>query len=262
MPQELASIPRQAETLVATAKELFGPDLVGVYLHGSIVSGGLRPQSDLDLLVVVSTPVPEATRRELLARLLSLSGRYPRSPEDPRCLEVLVLLATQLAAPDYPAHCEFMYGEWLRRDFEQGEMPSPFAGPVITLLLAQARSEACALCGPPLPEILSDISQADVRRAMQDSLPALLNDLTGDERNVLLTLTRMWRTAAIGDFVAKDVAAEWAALRLPADLAELVMEAARAYRGEVRDDWRQRQAAARETADHLSREVLDALADR
>lgn len=245
--------------MVAIARKLSGADLVGVYLHGSIVSGGLKPQSDLDLLVVVSSPLSDATRRQLLAQLLALSGRHPRSPDGPRCLEVLVLLASELVAPSYPAHCEFMYGEWLRRGFEFGDIPAPFSDPVVTLLLAQARSEAHTLFGPPLPSILADTPPADVHRAMRDSLPALLGDLVGDERNVLLTLTRMWRTAATGDFVAKDVAAQWAAARLPAELAELVMEAARAYRGEVRDDWHNRRAETEQVAQHLRQQVESAL---
>lgn len=37
-------------------KEIFGPDLLGVYLYGSPIIGGLQKYSDIDLLVVTNSP--------------------------------------------------------------------------------------------------------------------------------------------------------------------------------------------------------------
>src|SRR5690606_9050832 len=97
----------------------------------------------------------------------------------------------------------------------------------LLLVLAQARQRALSLFGPAAAELLPAIAAADVRRAMRDALPALLADFSGDERNVLLTLARMWRTAVVGDFVGKEVAALWASERLEGPIAE-TLRAARA----------------------------------
>jgi len=78
---------------------------------------------------------------------------------------------------------------------------------------------------------------AEIRRAIEFSLPALLDWLEGDERNVLLTLARMWRTLSIGEFVAKDMAADWAMRQLPAAQALLLAEARAAYLGLKEDVW-------------------------
>jgi predicted nucleotidyltransferase len=43
---------RQLERVVELVREVLGPDVLGVYLFGSAVLGGLRPESDLDLLAV------------------------------------------------------------------------------------------------------------------------------------------------------------------------------------------------------------------
>jgi hypothetical protein len=40
---------RQLERVVELVREVLGPDVLGVYLFGSAVLGGLRPESDLDL---------------------------------------------------------------------------------------------------------------------------------------------------------------------------------------------------------------------
>ena len=66
----------------------------------------------------------------------------------------------------------------------------------------------------------------------KQSLPGLIAGIKGDERNVILTLARMWLTAAVGDFQPKDVAAEWAIPRLPKEQGALLDLARTAYRGE------------------------------
>lgn len=68
-------------------------------------------------------------------------------------------------------------------------------------------------------------------------MPGLLAGLKGDERNVILTLARMWLTAAVGDFQPKDVAAAWAIPRLPKEQGALLDIAGKAYRGECVDQW-------------------------
>ncbi|EUP09112.1 streptomycin 3''-adenylyltransferase, partial [Staphylococcus aureus M1527] len=47
-------IPNQAIQTLKIVKDLFGSSIVGVYLFGSAVNGGLRINSDVDVLVVVN----------------------------------------------------------------------------------------------------------------------------------------------------------------------------------------------------------------
>jgi predicted nucleotidyltransferase len=70
---------RQLERVVELVCEVLGPDVLGVYLFGSAVLGGLRPESDLDLLAVSARPTTLDEKRRVVERLLSISGR--RTPE-------------------------------------------------------------------------------------------------------------------------------------------------------------------------------------
>lgn len=245
--------------VLAELRAGFGRDLCGVWLHGSAVSGGLRPGSDIDLLVVIDRPMTPALRRHLGDALMRLSAPYPAPPGGARCLEVLVFRADRLAMGRHPAEAEFVYGEWLRADFEAGEAPAVTADPEFTLVLAQARGQARALLGPPLEQVLPQVPAADIRRAMGDALPALMAGLQGDARNCLLTLARMWRTARCGDFVPKDVAAAWAMEDLPAPVAAVLGAArdgylaGRAGMGPDPDD------SVRHAADHLHARVVASL---
>lgn len=253
--RHLIAIPQEASQALPALKHCLGASLVAVYLHGSAVAGGLRPSSDVDLLVVVDRPMTPEIRGHLVTELLRVSGRHPAKPDDPRPLEVIIFQRTDLISSPYPARSEFVYGEWLRGVFEAGAVPEPSSDPDFTLVLAQARQNATTLIGPPPTELLPIISDADVRRAIGDALPGLLGNLAGDERNVLLTLARIWHTLATGEFVPKHVAAEWAIPRLPAGAAALVALAKDAYLGTKTDDWRSRQREARGVANELTERV-------
>ncbi|BBI50715.1 hypothetical protein HORIV_31360 [Vreelandella olivaria] len=73
--------------------------------------------------------------------------------------------------------------------------------------------------------------------AIRDTLPSLLAETAGDERNVVLTLSRMWLTAATGDIAPKDIAAQWAEKQALADYALLLQYAREGYLGKVEDHW-------------------------
>ena len=258
----MRTAPEQTEQIrsaLAALRGILGDALIGVYLHGSAVSGGLRPHSDIDLLAVVERDLTEDQRDALLTTLLRLSGRHPAVPGEPRCLEVIAFCRSDLAEAELPARAAFVYGEWLREAFEAGERPMPAWDPEYTLVVAQARHQAMPLLGPPTDALLPDVPRTLVREAMRDALPALLDGLRGDERNVLLTLARMWRTADTGAFVAKDAAAAWAIPRLRAKDAATLEYARRAYLGEVAEDWRKRRDAAQRLAAQLADHVTKSL---
>lgn len=255
-----SEIPAEARAALAIVKEVFGEYLQAVYLHGSAVAGGLRPQSDVDVLAIIDLPMTDSMRNRLLARLLEVSGRHPVRPGAPRCIELMVFLRDHLATPPFPARSEFVYGEWLRDSFEAGGISEPLSDPEVTLVLAQARQQALTLFGPALGDLLVEIPREDIAHAMRDALPALLANLHGDERNVLLTLARMWRTAARGDFVSKDIAAGWVMPLLSEQVTRAAVQLARdAYLGETQDEWRLREEEARHAAAYLQRQILSLL---
>ncbi len=249
------AIPREATQALAIAQRCLGNALLAVCIHGSSVSGGLRPDSDVDLLAVIDRPMTPEIRKTLVAGLMKISGRYPIDADGRRPLELIVFRDEDLKPSVYPARSEFVYGEWLRGAFRAGEIPGPVSDPEFTLLLGQARQEARPLIGPDPAELLPVIPEADIRRAIGDALPTLLGTLEGDERNVLLTLARMWRTLTTGEFVPKDVAAEWAVQRLSLGSAALLEDAREAYLGLRTVDRRGRRRDVGEAAGELSRRV-------
>lgn len=255
MDDDAVIIPIEAQQALRIARECFGGALVAAYLHGSAVAGGLRPDSDVDIMVIVDRPTTHIERKRLMTSLMKISG-HPADGSGQRPIELIVFHRDDLAVSDYPPRSEFVYGEWLREAFEAGHVPQPVRDPELTVLLAQARLKAKTLAGPDAPELLRVIPEADLRRAIGDALPALLGSLHGDERNVLLALVRMWRTLTTGEIVPKDAAADWAISRLPREAAALVICARDGYLGTEKDDWSHRRQQVHGVAEDLSGRIV------
>ncbi|WP_340610270.1 aminoglycoside adenylyltransferase family protein [Xenorhabdus bharatensis] len=251
------TIPPEADNALLILQKRLAGSLVAVYLHGSVVAGGLRPNSDVDLLAVVNKPLTSEIRECLATDLMLISGRYPSDPDGRRPVELIVFLSTDLAALLYPARSEFIYGEWLRHQYEEGKMPKSICDPELTLVLAQSQQEAVILFGSHVNDLLPIIPISEIHRAIKDVLPGLIETLQGDERNVLLTLARMWRTLVTGEFVPKDIAADWAAARLPAIQSTVLADARKAYLSGNEDNWQSRQQELQLTVSSLRDYVLE-----
>jgi len=229
-------IPNQAMQVLRTVEELLGSAIVGVYLFGSAVTSGLRINSDIDVLVVVNQSLTEVIRRKLTNRLINISGKIGNS-DALRPLEVTVINLGDVAPWRYPPKNEYIYGEWLREEFENGQIQEPTYNPDLAIVLAQVRQNSVSLFGSDASDVLEPVPMTHIRRAIMESLPELIEGIKGDERNVILTLARMWLTVAVGEISSKDIAAEWAIPQLPKEHATLLNLARKAYCGEYVDKW-------------------------
>ena len=203
-----------------------------IHLFGSAVDGGLKPFSDIDVLITVSAPLDDSTRAELMTDLLSVSA-FPGTDTRCRALEVTVLTQEDVVPWRYPARRQMQFGEWLRDDINAGIFEPAVADHDLAILLTKVRRHSVALYGPAAQELFDEVPAIDVQRSLLETL-SLWNteaDWEGDERNIVLTLVRIWYTAMTGDIASKDAAADWALQRLPIEQKQIVIAARDAYLG-------------------------------
>ncbi|OEU88025.1 nucleotidyltransferase [Streptomyces abyssalis] len=222
----------QIQRIADLAGEVLGREVAGSYLHGSCVLGGLKPASDLDVLVVSRRPMEDVERRALLSGLLRMSPCGARA----RPVELTVVVRSAVRPWRYPPTGDFQYGEWLRGDFEAGLVPQPEPMPDLALLITMVLAGDRPLTGPPPAQVLDPVPPPDLRRACVAGIPGLLGDLDGDTRNVVLTLARVWTTLATGGIKSKDAAADWALRRLPPEHRPVLEHARDLYLGAGYDE--------------------------
>lgn len=216
--------------------------IVAVHLFGSAVDAGLKPLSDIDLLVTVEQPPSAAVRHTLMQELLAVSAP-PGASASLRALEVTLLARGQIVPWRYPPRREMQFGEWLREDLQAGVFEEPTADPDLAILLTKARNHSICLEGAEATDLFDPVPHTDVLQALRDMVaqwnePA---DWAGEERHIVLALARGWYTASTGGIASKEAAAAWL-LELPLGdthrqvLHQVLKTARAAYLGLAQDD--------------------------
>lgn len=80
-----------------------------IHLFGSAIDGGLKPDSDIDLLVTVSAAPNDSLRQALMLDLLKVSSP-PGDGGTWRPLELTVVARSEVVPWRYPARRELQFG--------------------------------------------------------------------------------------------------------------------------------------------------------
>jgi predicted nucleotidyltransferase len=245
----------QVAAIVPAVAGVLGPNVVGVYLYGSAVAGGLRPASDVDLFVVARRPTTRDEKRRLFDALTPISDPRVR-PVVWHPVEVTVVVQSAVRPWRYPPGMDFLFGEWLRGAFEAGDVePEHRLNPDLAVVMSMVRETGRALIGPPPTEVLDPVPPGDLARAAVAGIDGLLADLDTDTRNVLLTLARIWSTVATGAIRSKDGAADWVLDRLPAEHRSVLTRARDGYLGLEGEDWDTLREQVQRCAAYIVRQV-------
>ncbi len=226
----------QLTHVLCLLQQQLGDSLLALHLYGSAVDGGLQTWSDLDLLGTLSEPVSDELRASLMTMLLEVSAWPPTSSLRP--LEVTLICQSDVRPWRYPPWREFQFGEWLREEIRKGRYEAARTDHDLAILLSKVRRNSLCLFGPPASELFAPVPTEDFRRALFDTL-TLWNeesDWIGEERNVVLTLARIWYSVSTGEIASKDAAASWALERLSGSSHSVLSSAQNSYLGLREDD--------------------------
>lgn len=231
-------------------REVFADDLIGAYLHGSGVLGGLRPRSDIDVIAVTRTRLSPERKQRLVDLLLTLSGK-------PRPIELDVVVESEIRPWRHPPRLDFHYFELRRPDFKSGndEPWSPSANRDLASVVTMVLAGDTALFGPPPAEVFEPVPRADYIDALLKDFDEPRRDLDWDTRNVILTLARIWSGIATDEVHSKESAAAWALPRLPEEHRPVLERARAIYRGEAEDFWDDIRPQVDAYANHVVSEI-------
>ncbi len=229
-------VQQQLKDSLELLKMILGSDLLGVYLYGSSVVGGLQKYSDIDLFVVTDRVTTSEEKKRLMTNLLQISGIYMKSSKSP--LEMTLVQKGAINPWQYPPHFDFQYGDWLRKPFEKGicEPCLTYEMPDLALIVTQVLLKSQTLWGLEPEELLAQVPYHDFMKAMLHDLNRLGTDLEHDTRNVLLTYARIWSTLKTDTIRSKPAAADWVMNYLP-KIYQPVMKRAKSICMGIEDEY-------------------------
>jgi Domain of unknown function (DUF4111)/Nucleotidyltransferase domain len=225
------------EQLTLELKRHFGSELLGLYLFGSLASGGFRPgKSDLDLIAILKTDVDE----EQLEALKGLhAGFVSERPEWVERVEVryasrdvLQTLAGRpsglvaVTSPGEPLGLKDAGFDW-------------------TLNWHDVCTHGETLLGPPPlelgPEVTREAYEQAVRAGLGEWATAVREPwvayVPAHQAYAVITICRALHLLATGERATKEKAAAWGAETYP-DWAPLIRGAWTTYNADVREPHR------------------------
>jgi len=234
-PTPFPEVNRLLVRLQQGAESVLGAKFLGLYLYGSLASGGFQPQrSDVDFLVVL---------REAL------------TPEE---VEALVAMHRELAASGlkWAAKLEGSYipGADLRRYHPQGgpylcvnEGRFHLAGHGWDWVIQRhvLREHDVAVTGPSIRPWIEPVSPQELRHAVRELLAAWWAPMVQDpaflarreyQAFAVLSMCRALHTLETGQVVPKEEAAAWALGRLDPSWHGLIQRALAWPRGSQEDE--------------------------
>lgn len=220
-------VQQQINDSLKLLKRVLGADLLGVYLYGSALVGGLQRYSDIDLFVITNRPLSSEEKSLLAKELLQISGIYMKDIKLP--IEMTFVEQAKINPWHYPPQFDFQYGEWLRTSFEKGqvELWPTWEMPDLALIITQILLKSHTLFGLEPKQLLPEVPYKDFVKAMLADIDKLRDDLEHDMRNVLLTYARIWSTLRTNTIRSKSDAADWAIHHIPKE-NQCVMQRAKA----------------------------------
>ncbi len=222
-----------SEQLFKACKEIktyLEDSLLAIHLYGSALDGGLKPYSDIDLFVTIDKPMADKIRVKLMEALLACSAS-PGTDPSMRALEVTVVNYHDIVPWKYPPRREMQFGEWLRDDILEGVVEPALVDIDLCILIKKLRTASIPVVGLNAVALFEPVPDQDFLRTLQTTLDIwnTEDDWVGDERNVILTIVRIWFSASTGKITSKEEASNWLIDRVPIAYRSLVAKARQQY---------------------------------
>ncbi len=214
-----------------------GPNLIGVYLHGSLAMGCFNPaRSDIDVLVVTHDGMDLDTKRRVAQHLLETSNA-------PFPIEISFLRSHDLNPWHYPTTFDFHYSEdwrkqttqdlssgaWLR--WNDTYRSDPDLAAHITILLRRG----IALVGPPPHTMFPAVPRNDYLDSIWLDIETMEELIDSMVVYGTLNICRVYAYVRDGLVCSKDEGGMWALSSIPPRFHSLITQALQAYRGERTD---------------------------
>ncbi|MFH2019502.1 MAG: aminoglycoside adenylyltransferase family protein [bacterium] len=255
---KFANTKQQITQCLKLLQEVLGDDLLGMYLYGSSLVGGLHHYSDLDMFVISNRSTTKEEKAKLAAKLLKISGINMVSKTH-LPIEVTIVVKSEVNPWHYPPTFDFQYGDWMRKDFESGKI-EPWESkemPGLALIITQLLLANMVIYGPAAQDLLDQVPYSDFIKSMTTEMDSLVADLDWDTRNVLLTLARIWNSVTTDTICSKEDAADFAIELLPEQLMPVLLRAKQVLLGETPEHWDDLKIYVRSCADFMVKKIDD-----
>ena len=225
----LQQIDSLIDDFVEQSKEILRDNLVGVYLHGSLVMGCFNPQkSDIDLIIVVDEPLSDPVKRAYMDMAVGLNSCGPA-----KGIEMSIVLRKVCKPFVYPTPFELHFSsghlEWYRENPDDYIREMNGTDKDLAAHFTIINSRGKCLYGAPVKDVFSEVPGCDYMDSLWYDIEGAIEEITEYPMYLTLNLARVLAYKKEKLILSKKEGGDWALKHLPSEYHPLIMDAMREY---------------------------------
>lgn len=217
------------KSFVEQSQEILGDLLVGIYLHGSAVMGCYHEKkSDIDLLVVVNTIVPNEIKRQYMDMIVELNTYAPE-----KGMEVSVVRKEVCKPFVYPTpfelHFSVMHLSWYKTN------PSDYIDKMngidkdLAAHVTIIRHRGKCLCGTEIENVFGAVSKEFYFDSIWNDIECAEEEIITNPTYFILNLCRVLAYKKDGLILSKCEGGGWGINHVPESYHSLILHAMEEY---------------------------------
>ncbi len=214
---------------VEQSQEILKDNLVGIYLHGSAVMGCFNPdKSDIDLIVVVNSPMPDDVKRKFMDMVVALNAEAPTKGIEMSIVTKAVCNPFVYPTP-FELHFSAMHIGWYKDNPEDYVKKMNGADADLAAHFTIIKKRGKCLCGECIDDVFGEVPKADYMDSIWNDIAEAEDDIIDNPMYIILNLARVLAYKRESFVLSKKEGGEWALKNLPREYHALIQEAMEEY---------------------------------
>ena len=216
-------------SFVEQSKEILRDNLVGVYLHGSLVMGCFNPQkSDIDLIIVVEQPLTDTVKRAYIEMTVEHNALGPA-----KGIEMSIVLREVCKPFVYPTPYELHFSaghlEWFEEAPDEYIRKMNGTDKDLAAHFTIINKRGKCLYGAPIEDVFAEVPSSDYMDSIWFDVEGAAEEITEYPMYLTLNLARVLAYKEDGLVLSKKEGGEWVLEHLPSEYRPLITDAMREY---------------------------------
>lgn len=197
--------------IVDQSKQIFGEELIGIYLHGSMAMGCFNPdKSDIDLIIVIRDSISDTQKLQFMNRIVDINKIAPS-----KGIELSIVKKKYCKQFVYPTPFELHFSNAHLQWFQ--ENPADYIRKMngedkdLAAHFKIIKSYGMVLYGEEINDIFGDVPRNDYIDSIWNDIEGAREDILNDPVYIILNLCRVAAFLKNDLVLSKKQGGEWAA---------------------------------------------------
>ena len=218
---------------VNRSKDILKENLVGIYLHGSLVMGCFNPEkSDIDLIIVVDDKMPDITKKAYMDMIVDLNSYAPAKGIEMSIVRKEVCDPFVYPTP-FELHFSAMHLKWYKDNPEDYILKMNGTDKDLAAHFTIIGKRGKCLFGLPIEDVFAVVPKADYMDSIWNDIVEAPEEITENTMYLALNLVRVLAFAKDGLVLSKKEGGDWGLKNVPEEYHSLIEDALSEYGSSV-----------------------------